>query len=112
MVMKAWVRDRFTKHELWALTLAERWPFFALFFAATLWVWALPLVPVLAFFVLGTLRWPLVTFVPGLVLGMALCFFVAPWFFRWYFVSVGLMFGRTGMARRKSQSLLQRLEKW
>lgn len=30
----------------------------------------------------------------------------APWFFRWYFIAVGLMFGRTAMADRKEAELL------
>lgn len=30
----------------------------------------------------------------------------APWFFRWYFIAVGLMFGRTAMADRKEAELI------
>lgn len=29
-----------------------------------------------------------------------------PWFFRWYFIAVGLMFGRTAMADRKEAELV------
>lgn len=30
----------------------------------------------------------------------------APWFFRWYFIAAGLMFGRTTMADRKESELI------
>ncbi len=30
----------------------------------------------------------------------------APWFFRWYFIAVGLSFGRTEMADRKKAELI------
>ncbi len=35
----------------------------------------------------------------------------APWFFRWYFIAVALMFGRTGMADNKEAELLSALER-
>jgi hypothetical protein len=33
-------------------------------------------------------------------------YFAAPWFFRWYFIAVGLMFNRRGMADRKEGELV------
>ena len=33
-------------------------------------------------------------------------FFAAPWFFRWYFIAVGLMFNRSSMADRKEDELV------
>ena len=33
-------------------------------------------------------------------------FFAAPWFFRWYFIAVALMFNRPGMADRKESELV------
>jgi hypothetical protein len=44
-----------------------------------------------------------------LVLGVyAVAFTVlsAPWFFRWYFIAVGLMFGRRAMADQKEAELM------
>ena len=50
---------------------------------------------------LGTLVFALYSF-----FGFAALIFVAPWFFRWYFIAVGLMFGRTAMADRKEAELI------
>ena len=109
ITLKSWISVGFTRHELWALKSAERMPLFALFFAATLWIWSLPFLPLLVFYTVLTVRWPTLIFVPSLVLAMAFFFFVAPWFFRWYFLSVGLMFGRTSMAAKKCHQLERRL---
>jgi hypothetical protein len=35
----------------------------------------------------------------------ALCF-IAPWFFRWYFIAASMMLGRTAMAYRKEAELI------
>ena len=108
---KSWIIDRFTRHELWALKQAERIPFFALFFAATLWVWSLPFLPLLALYGVLMVRWPVLTLLPSLIFAMAFFFFVVPWFFRWYFLSAGLMFGRKNMAAAKRHQLERQLNK-
>jgi hypothetical protein len=107
--IKPWIIDRFTRHELWALKMAERMPFFALFFAATLWIWSLPFLPLLALYGVLMSRLPVLTLLPSLIFGMAFFFFVAPWFFRWYFLSAGLMLGRTNMATTKRDQLERQL---
>jgi hypothetical protein len=38
--------------------------------------------------------------------GLVFTIVAAPWFFRWYFIAVGLMFGRTAMADRKEAELV------
>lgn len=107
--MKNRVKSHFARHELWALNMAERMPFLAIFFAASLWIRAIPCVPVLVAYGFLMLKWPILTSVPSLVLGLAFCFFVAPWFFRWYFLALGLMLGKTGMAATKRKQLEQGL---
>lgn len=101
----------FTKHELWALKWAQRLPLFALFWAATLWVWIIiPVLltsPVLIFLFNN---WPIVNAVAGLLLGMAFLFFIGPWFFRWYFICTSLMFGRSKMSNTKRTELKGRLK--
>jgi hypothetical protein len=42
-------------------------------------------------------------------MAIAFFFFVAPWFFRWYFIAASLMFGKTGMAEAKRKDLEKRL---
>jgi len=109
--LKSWIKDRFTRHELWALKMAERIPLFALFFAATLWIWSLPLLPLLAAYGVLMVRWPFLTLLPSLIFAMALSFFVAPWVIRWYFLSVGLMIGRKNSAATKRHELERQLNK-
>ena len=38
--------------------------------------------------------------------GLVMTILATPWFFRWYFIAVGLMFGRTAMADRKEAELV------
>lgn len=109
--LKSWIIERFARHELWALKLAERIPFFALFFAATLWIWSLPFLPLLALYGVLMVRWPVLTLLPTLIFAAAFFFFVVPWVFRWYFLSAGLMFGRTNMAATKRHQLERQLSK-
>ena len=104
-----WVKEWFARHELWALGMAERWHVLAMFFAATLWIWIVPFVPLLTIFTLLMNEAPISMALPNLVLGLGLLFFVTPWFFRWYFICVGLMFGKTGMATAKRKQINQRL---
>jgi hypothetical protein len=106
--MRNWVKERFAHHELWALDMAERLPFFAIFFAASLWVWAIPCLPVLIILTFLSIKWPLLNLLTALP-SIALLLLVAPWFFRWYFISVSLMLGKTGMAAEKRKQILGRL---
>lgn len=46
----------------------------------------------------------------NMVLGLGFLALVAPWFFRWYFICLGLFFGSTQMAQSKEKELLGRLE--
>lgn len=107
--MKKWIELWFTQHELWALNSAEQLPIIALYFNATLWIWALPVIPFILLYSRLMIEWPIATFIPTLILVMGFFFFVAPWFFSWYFISVGLMFGRTKMAIAKRKRLEKRL---
>jgi hypothetical protein len=84
-------------------------PFLALFFAASLWIWSLSILPFLVLLGLLMVQWPVASFVPVIILGIGGCFFVAPWFFRWYSISVGLMFGRAKMASSKRTDIEKRL---
>lgn len=45
-------------------------------------------------------------FVPVSFYSIIVLVAAAPWFFRWYFIAVGLMFGRTTMADRKEAELI------
>ena len=118
--MISWIKINFTKHEIWALTWAQRLPLFAAFFAGSLWVW--PFIPALvavAVFILIVAvfpnfpvfmnGWPLPFAIVGALVGNAFLLSVAPWSFRWYFISAGLMFGRRKMANKKMEELKRRL---
>ncbi len=102
------VQLAFARHELWAIETAMRFPFFAIFIHATLWVWGLPAVPVLLLlFVIteGSILGAAIMMVIGIPLLVSLC----PWFFPWYFICAGLMLGRPAMAQRKRESVRARL---
>jgi len=45
----------------------------------------------------------------NMVLGIGGLIILAPWFFRWYFICAGLMFGRTKMAQTKEDEINNRL---
>lgn len=47
----------------------------------------------------------------NMVLGLGGLAILAPWFFRWYFVCAGLMFGRTDLAQSKEKEVSDRLER-
>ncbi|MEM9716284.1 MAG: hypothetical protein AAF826_07185 [Pseudomonadota bacterium] len=105
------IKIRFTKHEMWALTWAERLPFFALFFATSLWVWMfLPVLLISPALIFLIENWPMLYAVISLFLCLPLLIYMAPWFFRWYFICVGLMFGRGKMASSKRMELVERLK--
>jgi cell division protein FtsW (lipid II flippase) len=107
------LRLRFTLHEAWALRNAEKLPLFSIFVFGTLWVWFF--IPALFFGVPLTLL--LVSLGP---LGNAIYFslgfggmvFLVPWFFRWYFICLGLMFGSGTLARAKEKEISSRLQRF
>jgi hypothetical protein len=104
----------FLRHEIWALQMARRIPFLSLFFASTLWVWALPLVFVLlplatAMTWASATQWLFVFHAINMIIGIIGLAIIAPWFFRWYFLCTGLMFGKTGMADAKAVDLANQL---
>ena len=104
-------RIRFLRHEAWALRTAKRYPLLAIYAFITLWIWIL--VAALPF---GLSALVLMEF--GGRLGAAISIFPAaaglilllPWFFRWYFICAGLMFGKGTLAKRKEIELSQELE--
>ena len=107
--MQNWVKKRFARHELWALDMAERFPSLAIFFASSLWVWALPCVPVFTIVAILSIKWPFLYLLIAFP-SMAVLYFVAPWFFRWYFISVSLRLGKTAMAAEKRKKIKERLK--
>ena len=84
----------------------------ALFAFGTLWPWViLPMIPIGAFSVFLFEKMGIFGAVLNLFLGLGLLVIIAPWFFRWYFVCAGLMFGRTEMAQSKQNEVSDRLER-
>jgi len=109
--MKTWIAEKFLRHEIWALRWSNKLPIFALFFTATLWIWGLlPALLLAPAFVVLLEKMPLVFALVGFPIGLAALFFLAPWFFRWYFVAVGLMFGSQRLADRKQLDVEKRLQ--
>lgn len=117
-----WVKLNFTRHEIWVLTVARRFPPFALFAMGTLFVWgfvpAILIAPLsLALMapislVLGSyafIVWAIVSFVIGMPILFFLVVILSPWYFRWYFVCAGLFLGRKKMAQKKEDDLNKRL---
>ena len=102
------LRMLFARHELWAVETAMRFPFFALFIHATLWVWGLPVFPILLLLSAigeGSLIGAAVVMAIGIPL--LLVFFI--WFVRWYLICAGLMIGRRTMAENKRTNVRTRL---
>ncbi|MEO1473633.1 MAG: hypothetical protein AAFS03_06790 [Pseudomonadota bacterium] len=107
-----WTKLKFTRHEIWAVKAARKVPLFALFAFGTLWLWFfLPMIPIgiLSVFLLENMG--IFGTVFNMVLGLGGLVIIAPWFFRWYFICAGLMFGRTKMAQSKENEVLDRLER-
>ncbi|MGJ8594697.1 hypothetical protein [Sulfitobacter sp.] len=98
----------FTRHEAWAIRTAMRFPFFAIFIHATLWGWVLLITPAL---VVGAYaqRLGIVGLLLIVPLGLGILALIFPWSLRWYFVCVGLMFGRPRMAQVKAAAVAQSL---
>lgn len=117
--MTKWIIIKFTKHEIWALKWAQKLPFFASFFFASLWVWfiipVLAIVPVIPLLIVFNKEWPVafsIVSAPFVILSVIPFFlFVMPWYFRWGFICFGLEFGRTKMANNKMEELKRRLVK-
>lgn len=85
-----------------------RFPFFAIFINATLWGWVLLMAPAL---VVGAYapRLGIVGLLLSVPLGVGILALIFPWLLRWYFVCVGLMFGRPRVAQVKAATVAQSL---
>ncbi|KZK80946.1 hypothetical protein PsW64_02627 [Pseudovibrio sp. W64] len=107
-----WIRLKFAQHELWAINFALLRPQLSLFGAASLWAWIFP--PLLSFGVLiGYLmqNYAVLGSVINLIIGLPALILLAYWVFRWYFICLGLMFGRRNMAEKKRAEVSARIEK-
>ena len=100
---------RFLRHEAWAITAAIRFPFFSIFIHATLWVWVLPATLLLVSGIFAMEFGGLLGLLFATTLACALLAITFPWFLRWYFVCVGLMFKRPKMAHQKASDIATRL---
>ena len=99
----------FLRHEAWAIKIAMRVPFFAIFIHATLWLWVLLLMPALLLATYAMVYGGILGVLIASVFALALLAVAAKWLFRWYFVCVGLMFGRQSMAQSKAADIAQSL---
>ena len=106
-----WLALRFSRHEARALKAARRAPFFAIFAPwKLLLVWLfLPGILIGLLGALLILEGGKIGAGVALFIGMGLVILIAPWFFRWYFICVGLRFGRTGMAQSKENEISERI---
>ncbi len=105
-----WIKLQFTRHEIWALKASRKVPLFALFAFGTLWLWFfLPMIPIGIMSVVLLENTGIYGAVFNMVLGLGGLAIIAPWFFRWYFICAGLMFGRTKMAQSKENEVSDRL---
>ena len=107
------IRIRFACHEAYALKAARTVPILALFAFGTLWVWSLPivLVCILYMFFMNAGVWGAIVNMALGIGGLVFLVRIFPWFFRWYFMCLGLMFGRTRMACSKEDEVLDRLRR-
>jgi hypothetical protein len=115
-----WKRITLRRHksELRALMTARAFTplaIFPIFLTVGMWFFLLVGLPSLILFVLsqvllgtdgaiGPALGAVVFVIHSILALFALCL-VAPWFFGWYFIAAGLMFGRTAMADRKEAEL-------
>ncbi|WP_208989361.1 hypothetical protein [Pseudovibrio sp. POLY-S9] len=77
-----------------------------------MWAWIFP--PLLSFGVLiGYLvqNYSVLGSVINLIIGLPVLILLAYWVFRWYFICLGLMFGRRNMAEKKRAEVSARIEK-
>ena len=109
-----WFALRFTRHEIWALNMALRYPFFGLFAVVALCVvwFLLPSIPVgaIAVYLLLNAETAGIVFnvVLSIVFGSAALALFMPWLLRWYLICAGLMFGSKKMAQTKADELVER----
>ncbi|MFV1600449.1 MULTISPECIES: hypothetical protein [unclassified Phaeobacter] len=105
-----WAKLRFVRHEAWVLKVARRVPLLAIFAFGTLWIWFfLPMIPVGILSVLLLEKTGIFGAIVNMVLGIGVLVLFAPWFFRWYFICAGLMWGRTRMAQSKEDEVSDRI---
>jgi hypothetical protein len=103
------------RSELRALRTARLMPLiaiFPIFLTVGGWYFLLAGIPSLVLFLLTQVLYGLspllgaiVFAVTSIIAIVALCV-IAPWFFRWYFIAAGMMFGRMDMADRKEAALI------
>lgn len=120
-LLPLWRRITLRRHrsELRALRAARYMPamaIFPIFLTVGGWFFLLAGLPSLALFLLLQLLSGLGAFIGAFFLALYAIFgfvatvFVAPWFFGWYFIAAGLMFGRTGMADKKEAELIAAID--
>ncbi|WP_298849804.1 hypothetical protein [uncultured Ruegeria sp.] len=103
---------RLARHEAWVLKAARKVPFLSLFVFGTLWVWFfLPMIPIGILVIILLEHAVVFGAVIASVVGITGLAVIAPWFFRWYLICVGLMFGRCGLALSKENEVSSRLER-
>lgn len=103
---------RFIRHEIWALKASRKIPIFSLFAFGTLWIWFfVPMIPIGFFSIFLLENAGVLGAVVNTVIGIGGLALIAPWFFRWYFVCAGLMFGRKKMAQAKEEDTSARLKR-
>lgn len=106
------IKLQFTQHEAWVLKAARRLPLFAPFAVGTLGIWFLvPMIPIGILSVMLLEKTGTFGAIFNFLLGIGGLACVAPWLFRWYFICVGLMVGRTAMAQSKQNEVSDRLER-
>jgi len=100
----------FTCHEIWALKIARRFPFFAIFPIGSLSIWFISLAIVPS---VGATIAIVNNNLIGIVIfgGICLSFLLMsmPLFFHWYFVAISLMFGNEQLARNMDARLKKRV---
>lgn len=102
----------FTRHENWAIKAALRYPLFSIFAAATLWVWFFVPGLVIGIFYIGLLKSAILAgSLFGFIVGPIFLMLFAPWLFQWYFICIGLMFGKPRAAHNKALKVSERLDK-
>lgn len=84
-----------------------RVPFFAIFIPATFLIWLLLLIPFLVPMAYAILSKSILLNLVILPLTIVLNVILFLWLARWYFICVGLMFGRPDMACTKATDVAQ-----
>jgi glucan phosphoethanolaminetransferase (alkaline phosphatase superfamily) len=101
----------FATHELWVLKQAKKLPIMGMFFVATLLfcgIIPLLLITPLHVFLIETFpKW----YPISRLLLLPILVMVYIWVMRWYIICIALVFGARGMARRKEEELIKRIER-